>query len=68
MPTFDGKSEKKSTVRRPVPNKSQNPQSAYRRRQNEPFTISYAWQCAADAQNHQQPEPRESGKNPDSVP
>ena len=67
MPTFDGKSEKNSTVGLSAPKKSQNPQSAYRRRQNKLFTISYAWRCAADAQNHQQPEPRESGKNPDSV-
>ena len=47
---------------------SQNPQSAYRRRQKKLVTISCAWRCAADAQNHQHPEPRESGKNLDFVP
>ena len=68
MPTFDRKSEKFWTVWRSIPNEFKNPQSAHRRRQSKLFSLSHAWWCVADVQKHQQPEPRESDRNPDCVP
>ena len=68
LPTFDGKSKKFELFENLFQTSLKKPQSAHGRRQNNLRPLSHAWWCAADVQEHQQLDPRESDRNSDCVP
>ena len=65
---FDGKTEKFELFGDFFPNKPQNSQPYIWRQQNQLLPLSHETKCAAGIQKHQQPKPRESGRNVGSFP